>query len=377
MNSLQVKKKPTNPTPCPYCDVILSRTDSLKPHIVAKHPGQKIPVKIVSSVICPESPEKKTVEVILTDDSKHIEVLKQISTSKKKDATKKKAESPKKSVKKDKSGEVKKKKRSNPTPCPFCDLVLSRSDALKGHVISKHPGEKVPEKGVVNAVQSAQKKKSIAKRDDKGDKKSSKPKKDQGAGKKNRAKPTPCPHCPFIASRTDNLKPHILSKHPGKQVPVFTPVRTKTKTEKSSKGADQKSAKVPKEKSVKVADKKSVKVADKKSAKVPKEKSFTADLPSSVDWSSVWKAGSPVFVKFNFNKHNRKRKRTDSTASLDLETLFSDDPVSTPSNRSMNTPEENGGTSRKMFKSQVSMRKLHKTDLPRTDDVRYTNLFIF
>jgi hypothetical protein len=37
---------------------------------------------------------------------------------------------------------------------------------------------------------------------------------------KGRNRPTPCPYCHKILSRTDGLRPHILSLHPGQKVPV-------------------------------------------------------------------------------------------------------------------------------------------------------------
>ena len=40
-------------TPCPYCRKILSRSDGLRPHILALHPGQKVPVRVTSSPIQP------------------------------------------------------------------------------------------------------------------------------------------------------------------------------------------------------------------------------------------------------------------------------------------------------------------------------------
>ena len=46
----QKKRKP-NPTPCPYCKKVLSRRSSLQPHIIAQHPGKKVPVKIVSNAV--------------------------------------------------------------------------------------------------------------------------------------------------------------------------------------------------------------------------------------------------------------------------------------------------------------------------------------
>ncbi len=48
------------PTPCPYCQKIFSRSDVIRPHIMAVHPGEKVPIRVTSSpvVIPPSQPNK-------------------------------------------------------------------------------------------------------------------------------------------------------------------------------------------------------------------------------------------------------------------------------------------------------------------------------
>ena len=299
-SNTEVKKKSrASPTPCPYCDSILSRTDNLKPHIIAKHPGQKLPVKIVSTNLSPKKTDAEPKVIVLgkAKDSSSSKTKPDGSTpdtKNKEGSSKKKGDSDINSVpvKLDPKEQVKKKKRSNPTPCPYCDLILSRSDAVRGHVISKHPEVKVPEKGI-----------------------------------------------PF----------------PKKAI-------KKGKTDKKSSKNDKANNK-----------QKSAKAANKSTKQPRREEQF--ESPSSRDWTNLWKAGSPVYVKFNFSKQQRKRTRTESSNSVDLETLLSDDYCPSksiceatedsfvPGNQQ--TPSMNGNGSSKMFNSQVSMKKLYLTDIPK------------
>jgi hypothetical protein len=47
------------PTPCPYCQKIFSRSDVIRPHIMAVHPGEKVPIRVTSSpVVIPPQPNK-------------------------------------------------------------------------------------------------------------------------------------------------------------------------------------------------------------------------------------------------------------------------------------------------------------------------------
>jgi hypothetical protein len=47
------------PTPCPYCQKIFSRSDVIRPHIMAVHPGEKVPIRVTSSpVVGPPQPNK-------------------------------------------------------------------------------------------------------------------------------------------------------------------------------------------------------------------------------------------------------------------------------------------------------------------------------
>lgn len=184
---------------------------------------------------------------------------------------------------------------------------------------------------------------------------------------RNRDRPTPCPYCEKILSRTDTLKPHILSQHPGKKVPikiVSTPVKggngdsfvlaspaggkdgsvsfalmkaggKKTFKIISSplKSAGKKLKSVPSSakkggkkgsvlKATSVKSKESSSTDKEKKQNKPKDKSGAAIAPR-LDWRKIWSSGNPVFVKFNFNKP-KKRKRTHSELSLDLETLFNE-----------------------------------------------------
>ncbi len=48
------------PTPCPYCHKIFSRSDVIRPHIMAVHPGEKVPIRVTSSpVVIPPSQTNK------------------------------------------------------------------------------------------------------------------------------------------------------------------------------------------------------------------------------------------------------------------------------------------------------------------------------
>jgi uncharacterized Zn-finger protein len=46
------------PTPCPYCQKIFSRSDVIRPHIMAVHPGEKVPIRVTSSPVVPPQPNK-------------------------------------------------------------------------------------------------------------------------------------------------------------------------------------------------------------------------------------------------------------------------------------------------------------------------------
>ena len=315
-NTEKVKKKSrASPTPCPYCDSILSRTDNLKPHIIAKHPGQKLPVKIVSTNLSPKKTDTESKVIVLGKASSSSKTKPDGSTQdtkKKEGSLKKKVECDINSepLKLDPKGPGKKKKRSNPTPCPYCDLILSRSDAVRGHVISKHPKVKVPEKGLPF------------------------PKKSIKKGKTN------------------------------SQAKTSTSSTKKDNADKKS-SANEKSKIKPK----------SAKTIEKSRKQPGSEAQF--ESPSSRDWKNLWQAGSPVYVKFNFSKQQRKRKRTrtESCNSVDLETLLSDDYCPSksiceatedsyvPGNQETPTINRNGFS--KMFNSQVSMKKLYLTDIPK------------
>jgi hypothetical protein len=47
------------PTPCPYCQKIFSRSDVIRPHIMAVHPGEKVPIRVTSSPVVPPSQPNK------------------------------------------------------------------------------------------------------------------------------------------------------------------------------------------------------------------------------------------------------------------------------------------------------------------------------
>jgi hypothetical protein len=47
------------PTPCPYCQKIFSRSDVIRPHIMAVHPGEKVPIRVTSSPVVPPSQTNK------------------------------------------------------------------------------------------------------------------------------------------------------------------------------------------------------------------------------------------------------------------------------------------------------------------------------
>ena len=47
------KKVRGRPTPCPYCHKLFSRSDAIRPHVLAIHPKKKVPIRVTSSPVVP------------------------------------------------------------------------------------------------------------------------------------------------------------------------------------------------------------------------------------------------------------------------------------------------------------------------------------
>ena len=158
------------------------------------------------------------------------------------------------------NSESKKRQRGDrfcPTPCPYCDIVLARKDGLPRHIQKKHPLDYESwrsMKSLASPKSNAMKNNGAAdlnitplntssnddyEENDENDvviveipKEVSQTKTPSSATKspvKNRWRPGPteCPYCNTYISRKDNLKPHILSRHPGCVVPETVPSANK------------------------------------------------------------------------------------------------------------------------------------------------------
>jgi len=164
-------------------------------------------------------------------------------------------------------------------PCPFCEKILSRRDKLNKHIKNIHSELKIDGSGKLCPEQSDNKEnidseqKTLISEDLVA---STKPKMI-----KSKSKPTPCPFCSAVLSRTDKLTKHIEKKHPGKNYKPST---------KSSKNDT---------------------VLKKKDGKKKRENAPKA-------WDLLWNSKEPVFVKFDFSKKLSKRKRKVSEITVDL-----------------------------------------------------------
>ena len=160
-------------------------------------------------------------------------------------------------------------------PCPFCEKILSRRDKLNKHIKNIHSGLKIDGSGKFGSEISDDKENIDSEQNTPIA--STKPKMI-----KSKSKPTPCPFCSAVLSRTDKLTKHIEKKHPGKNC------KPSTKASKSDT------------------------VLKKKDGKKKRENAPKA-------WDLLWNSKEPVFVKFDFSKKLSKRKRKVSEITVDLD----------------------------------------------------------
>ena len=251
------------PTPCPFCDLVLTRKDGLPRHIQKKHPNEYEGWINLRDIL---NPVKNTVnnlnnsEVLAAEDPLDIsnddfeenenvenemmvgDIPLEVNIS----------ESP-----------VKNKYRPGPAQCPYCKETVSRKDNLKPHILRRHPGMAVVETASTPTKTSTKKtpnvkakcstkfipspvnidklkktaelkeqtKKSIPNGSPAAavaPKKNSKPippltpivNNTEPKKGKHTPTPTPCPYCGQVMSRRDSVKPHIIAKHPGQPVPA-------------------------------------------------------------------------------------------------------------------------------------------------------------
>ena len=254
------KRDRFNPTPCPFCDLVLTRKDGLPRHVQKKHPNEYEEWLTLREIL---NPVKNTVKnqnnsgVLTTedpldisnDDFEETENVENVMMVGDIPLEVNILETP-----------VKNKHRPGPAQCPYCKETVSRKDNLKPHILRRHPGMAVVEtasspiknngkktpnvkakcstKFIPSPVnidklkKAVEQKEQIKKSISNGSPavavaamKTSKPIPpltpivNNTEPKKGKYTPTPCPYCGQVMSRRDSVKPHIIAKHPGQPIP--------------------------------------------------------------------------------------------------------------------------------------------------------------
>jgi len=298
---------------CEYCDKILSRRDKLISHIKSKHPGKVVPSSPEKSErVLPAAPrlfECTFCGKFLSRKNRLENHIKAIHLKK---------DNPEPSNIKEASSQANKPvvsscslNGSNPEAgaprrfeCMFCGKFLSRNDKLEKHIDTIHMKEGEFKPGPEPVM-----------KEKKGIMEVKEVKATKEGRVRNRSAPTPCPYCDAVLSRPDKLKHHIIHKHPGKQVPIrvcSSPVKVDSASTAVVKMAGKS----------KLKTQESAKLLTTSSSKAVKSShaSKTEDSSYEMDWKKLWSSGNLVYVKFNFTRA-KKRKRTDSEISFDLEEL--------------------------------------------------------